>query len=142
MGRTEEGLTEIIRALEQDPVSSSINSSLGWRLHWARRYDQAIEQLRRTLEMDPKYGGAYLYLGEVYVQKGIYAEAITALKRAVELSRDRALVALGYCYAVSGQRSEAEQVLFKLRETSKRQNILPGAWGLSRKSEELSRAPY
>jgi tetratricopeptide (TPR) repeat protein len=123
VGRTEEALTEIKRALELDPVSISVNSSLGWRLSRARRHDQAIEQLRKTLEMDPNYGGAYLYLGEAYVQKGMYAEAITALNRAIALSQDRALVSLGYCYAVSGQRTEAERVLVKLREISKRQNI-------------------
>jgi tetratricopeptide (TPR) repeat protein len=65
MGRTEESLARIKRALELDPVSLSINSSLGWRLYFARQYDQAIEHLQKTLEMDPNYPGTNERLGEV-----------------------------------------------------------------------------
>jgi adenylate cyclase len=39
MGRTEESLTEIKRALDLDPVSLSINASLGRHLYEAGLYD-------------------------------------------------------------------------------------------------------
>jgi Flp pilus assembly protein TadD len=64
------------------------------------------------------------------VQKGKYAEAIAALKRAAEVSRGSTLGTLGYCYGVSGQRSEAERALIKLHELSKRQYISPDDYAL------------
>jgi DNA-binding winged helix-turn-helix (wHTH) protein/tetratricopeptide (TPR) repeat protein len=126
MGRTEESLTEINRALDLDPASPSINTSMGWRLYWARRYDQAIEQFRKTLEMEPNRIGAHTNLGEVYLQKGMYAEAVAELSKAVEISsEDDARSRLGYAYAVSGQRSEAQRALAELQELSRRRYVNP-----------------
>src|SRR5437762_4659447 len=52
MGRYEEGFTELKRAIRLDPHSMMIQVTLGF-LHWcARRYDLAIEQYERVLELD------------------------------------------------------------------------------------------
>jgi tetratricopeptide (TPR) repeat protein len=48
-------------------------TTFGQALYEARQYDQAIEELRRTLEMDPSFVQAHLYLGMVYEQKGRFA---------------------------------------------------------------------
>jgi len=53
MGRASESIAEMNRAHDLDPLSISMNFSLGWRLYMAREYDQAIEQLRNTVDMDP-----------------------------------------------------------------------------------------
>jgi TolB-like protein/Tfp pilus assembly protein PilF len=55
MGRPEDGLRETRRAQELDPLSLIINSTLGWQLYLARRNDQAIEQLRKVLDIDAKF---------------------------------------------------------------------------------------
>jgi eukaryotic-like serine/threonine-protein kinase len=52
-GRFEEGIVELKRALELDPLSLLINRNLGRALLAARQYDQAIEQERKALELDP-----------------------------------------------------------------------------------------
>src|SRR5262249_2952541 len=41
MGRFEEGLAEILRAQELDPLSLIINTDVGWGLYFTRQYDQA-----------------------------------------------------------------------------------------------------
>jgi tetratricopeptide (TPR) repeat protein len=125
MGRFEESFANIEQALALDPVSISINSSLGDRLYFAGRYDQAIEQFRKTLEMDPNFLRAHLLLGEVYAHTGKYAEAIGELNKAADLSRDSALATLGYTYAVSGARNKARQSLIELQEMSKRRYVSP-----------------
>ncbi len=51
MGRTEESLVEMERARSLDPLSLSMNFSLGWRLYMARQYNQAIAQLLNTIEI-------------------------------------------------------------------------------------------
>ena len=70
MGRSAESLVEIRRAHDLDPLSLSINFSLGWRLYLAREYDQAIQQSRSTIDLDPNFVLAHLVLGQAYEQKG------------------------------------------------------------------------
>src|SRR5207302_6582856 len=51
LGRFDEAIAEGARAVELDPVSVSINTSLGVTFYYARRYDRAIEQLKKTVEL-------------------------------------------------------------------------------------------
>ncbi|MGH8249066.1 MAG: tetratricopeptide repeat protein, partial [Gammaproteobacteria bacterium] len=44
--------------------------------YYARRYDQAAEQVRKILEMDPNSYPAHYMLAEVYRQKAMYKEAV------------------------------------------------------------------
>src|SRR5215472_1124304 len=56
-------------------------------------------------------------------QAGRYAESLAELNKAVELSRDDSLAALGYVYAISGRTSQARQVLAELQELSGRHYV-------------------
>ena len=60
MGRHEEAIAEKKRAVELDPLSLVMNRSLGWTFYFARHYDAAIEQYRKTLELDPNFALAQL----------------------------------------------------------------------------------
>ena len=127
MGRTNESLAQMTRARELDPLSISMNFSLGWRLYMARKNDQAIEQLQNTLEMDPNFALPRMVLGQAYEEKNAYPQALSELQKAVGISHDspQMLGALGHAYGASGNRSEAEKVLIKLMEQSKRQYVSP-----------------
>jgi TolB-like protein/DNA-binding winged helix-turn-helix (wHTH) protein/Tfp pilus assembly protein PilF len=127
MGRTEESLAEMNRARSLDPLSLSVNFSLGWRLYMARQYDQAISQLLNTIEMDPSYLLAHIVLGQCYEQEEKYSEAITELQKAASMSPDSppVLAALGHAYAVAGKRAEALQMLDQLKSLSARRYVSP-----------------
>ncbi len=127
MGRSQESLGEINRALKLDPLSLSINFSYGWRLYLARNYDQAITQLRSTLEMDPNFVLAHLVLGQTYEEKGEFALAINELKQARSLSPNSPLMlaALGRAYAVSGDKTSAGEILDELTKQSAHQYVSP-----------------
>ena len=127
MGRTEDSLTEMNRARTLDPLSISMNFSLGWRLYMARRYDDAIAQLLNTIEMDPTYLLAHIVLGQCYEQKGRYADAISELRKASALAPNSppVLAALGHVYAVSGRRVEAMQLLAELKSQSPHRYVSP-----------------
>ena len=127
MGRTEESLAEMNRARSLDPLSLSVNFSLGWRLYMARQYDQAISQLLNTIEMDPTYLLAHIVLGQCYEQQGRYPEAIIELQKAASLSPDSppVLAALGHAYAAAGKRAEAQQMLVQLKSLSARRYVSP-----------------
>lgn len=127
MGRTEDSFEQINRARDLDPLSISINFSLGWRLYMARQYDRAIQQLRNTSEMDPSYELPHLVLGMSYVQKGDFAHAIPELRHAVELSHGTPLMisALANAYGRSGNKPEVEKLLSQLAADSNRQYVSP-----------------
>jgi TolB-like protein/Tfp pilus assembly protein PilF len=55
LGRSDEAVAEAKRALDRDPVSPVTNSNLAEQLLLARRFDEVIEQCRKTLEMDPSF---------------------------------------------------------------------------------------
>src|SRR4029079_15528954 len=50
LGRFDDAILEGKRAVELDPLSLVINSDLGANYYYAHRYDEAIAQLRKTLE--------------------------------------------------------------------------------------------
>jgi TolB-like protein/DNA-binding winged helix-turn-helix (wHTH) protein len=127
MGRTKESVAQINKARELDPLSISINFSLGWRFYMARQYDRAIEQLRNTLEMDPSYELPHLVLGLSYAQKGEFNLAIPELQKAVELSHGTPLMvsALANANARAGNKAEAEKLLGNLIGESKKHYVSP-----------------
>ncbi len=127
MGRFQDGFNQINRARDLDPLSISINFSLGWRLYLARQYDRAIAQLRNTLEMDPSYELPHLVLGQAYEQKAAFDLAIPELQKAVELSHGTPLMvsALAHAYARAGNKAEAEKLLAQLERDAKTKYVSP-----------------
>ena len=127
MGRTGESLAQMNRARELDPLSISVNFSLGWRLYMAHQYDQAIGQLRNTLEMDPNFALPRMVLGQAYEQKGLYQQAIAELQKAAAFSHDSPpmLGSLGHAFGVTGNKAEADKILGQLLEQSKKQYVSP-----------------
>jgi TolB-like protein/lipopolysaccharide biosynthesis regulator YciM len=127
MGRFDESLEQIKRARELDPLSISINSSLGWRLYLARQYDRSIAQLRDTLELDPSYEWPHFILGQAYEQKREFNLARAELQKAVELSHNSPLMisALAHADALSGNQEEALRLLQQLMAQSKKQYVSP-----------------
>jgi TolB-like protein/DNA-binding winged helix-turn-helix (wHTH) protein len=127
MGRFDDSLEQIKKARDLEPLSISINASLGWRLYLAREYDRSIAQLRDTLEMDPDYEWAHLTLGQAYEQKAQYDLALAELRRAVEISHSSPLMvsALAHAYALSGNHSEALKLLAELDVLSRKQYVSP-----------------
>jgi eukaryotic-like serine/threonine-protein kinase len=71
MGRFEEGLAEYKRASEIDPASLAIASDYGIGYYFARQYDKSIDQLKKTIEMDPHFVRTHFYLVQPYLQKGM-----------------------------------------------------------------------
>ena len=118
MGRSEEALAAIQRAHALDPLSLTINMSIGTTLFYARRYDDTIAQQRGTLEFDPSFPPALRNLGGAYEQKGMYAEAIDTYRKAISHSPHDASARglLAHAFAVSGDRDEARRLLRELTD--------------------------
>jgi tetratricopeptide (TPR) repeat protein len=127
-GRLEESIRELKLAQEADPLSLIISAEVGRGFYHARRYDQAIEQLRKIVdELDPGFSPAHWYLGMAYEQKGMHAKAIEEFQKWLDLSGGdpAALGALGHAYAVSGRQGEAQKTLGKMLAISKTRYVAP-----------------
>jgi tetratricopeptide (TPR) repeat protein len=117
--RVEESIEEMKLALELDPLSLAINRDLGEIFYYARQYDQAIEALDRTLEMDSRFILTHFWFGLSYLQKSMYEEALTEFQKELDLSgKEDAIALIGITYVKIGKKSEAEQLLEKLKQSS------------------------
>lgn len=124
MGLFDQGLPELKKARDLDPLSLIINTNLGLNYYWARQYDRALEQLERALELEPNFFRAHLHLGMCYERKRMYPEALAEFEKARSISENSwTLAGLGHCYASFGAREEAERLLDQLLELSLRQFV-------------------
>jgi TolB-like protein len=130
LGRLDEAMLHLKRAQELDPLGMDLNWDMGVLLFFSRQYDRAEEHYRKTIEIDPNYNPAHLGLVQVYQKKGMYAEAIAELKKANALGKPEGNAALGYAYAVAGQRDEAQKILDDLTVQSKERYVSPFSFAL------------
>ncbi len=105
MGRFDEGLEEIKRAQALDPLSLIINAIGGSFYYYARDYDKGIDQCRKTLEMDPDFPPAIIYLMMNYLGKGMYQEA---LREAQKINYQGVIAGI---YATMNRQEEARRLL-------------------------------
>jgi serine/threonine-protein kinase len=120
MGRFDEAFAEMKLAQRLAPSSLIVNATLGWVLYNARRTDEAIEQIRRTIQMDDRFPVAHWFLGDVYLQKRMYKEGLNELETSVRLnpSSTRVQADRGYALAVAGRTTEAIEILNTLTHPS------------------------
>jgi TolB-like protein/DNA-binding winged helix-turn-helix (wHTH) protein len=82
LGRHEEAFAAIDRAQELDPFSRSVKFNVGARFYGARRFDEAIAQFKKVLEMEPDHPLSHLLLAMTYEEKGWLSEAIAEYRAA------------------------------------------------------------
>jgi Tfp pilus assembly protein PilF len=124
-GQLNEAIAETTLALEVDPLSLDNIDTLGLEFFLARRHDQVIKQWRKTQELDPNFIDAYYFRGMANLKKSRSKEGMTDFEREVAISpmNTQALMGLGYRYALTGRRVEAQRVLDKLNELSKHEYV-------------------
>lgn len=135
MGKFDQARKEIEQAQQLDPLSPIISSNVGFYSYFEHRYDDAITQYKKTLEIDPNFWVARHYLGLAYAKKGDHELAISALRellkspgtgplKADAIENDPEVAAsLGFAYAQAGRRGEAELILQTLKALSARRYV-------------------
>jgi tetratricopeptide (TPR) repeat protein len=96
---------------------------LTWDL--PRRYDTAVEQYRNVVELDPGFVPARLALGQAYVQKQMFPEAIRELEKAVDFSGGSPvyLASLAHAYGVTGRRRDTFRMIDQLKNLAGRRYV-------------------
>ncbi len=104
LARHEEALAEIGRAQALDPLSVIIELDLARIFYFARRYDQAIEQSLKVIEMDPDFRTFNHWLRLAYEQRGLHDKAFeeTLKIQARRGAQPETMAAFEAAYAASG----------------------------------------
>ena len=118
MGRLDEELVEKKQALEIDPLSVGLYSSLSYYYCKMGSYEEAMEQIHKMTEIDPNHVVLYWSLGYLHSFQGNYKESINAFQKSIKLGGKYDHL-LGYLYALSGERDKAAQILHALIEKKK-----------------------
>ena len=104
LGRIEEALAQLRIAEKSDPLSPRVQYNLGWTLISAGRYDEAARHCNKLPEDHP---GRDMCLGRILLGQNRTEEAIRTFKKREDKG---ARGYLGYAYARSGRREEAEKL--------------------------------
>jgi len=116
LGRVEEALAEMRRALELDPLDPFYNTLVGYLLHCTGQFEPAVAQLQHAIDLDPTFFFSYWLFSTVLDVAGRLDEAVAAAEKANELSGGTAstLGTLGRAYGMAGRTAEARQLLEEL----------------------------
>jgi len=119
-GRFGESIGEMKKAQELDPLEPLVNARLGLSLYLARRYEEAYEQNRKVISMDPNFSIGYWYQAMICATNKLWDEAIASSQKHVQLSGGAsfALATLGFIYGSAGIRDEALNALERLTALS------------------------
>ena len=120
--RDAEALRESRLALRLDPLSPLTNNQVAWTLQAAGHYDSAVEQWKRTFELDPNILEGRLWLSKAYWTRGLYPEAISEAQKAESDSgrTPRYVAGVGYALAAAGKRAEAHHIIDELSSSTSR----------------------
>jgi len=137
LGRGEDVLKEMERAVELDPLSPVITTDLNvphqmraWKssgVEAKREYDKAIAQCHKALELDPSFYLPHFVLGTIEMRTAeTSSKAIEEFRLAQAMETQPILTAyLGYAYARNGQRDKALETLVELNELSGHRFVTP-----------------
>ena len=104
------------RAQEVEPLSPLVNAGVAHTLFFARRYDEAIAECEKSLEVDPNFIFAIHMMGMCRAQQSRLAEAIEIGERTLSMS-GRApfyLGVLGHYLARTGAGNRVREILDEL----------------------------
>lgn len=89
--------------------------------------DRALIQSKRAYETDPDFVIAKLIYGLTLDATGGYADAIALSEKELQIdpNNQHMLLVAGYAYGRSGRRVDAERVIEKFREISKKEYVIP-----------------
>jgi TolB-like protein/Tfp pilus assembly protein PilF/predicted Ser/Thr protein kinase len=127
MGRFDQGIEEIKRAQDVDPLSLIVNTVAGMIFYEARLNNEAMSQLHKVIELDPDFAEAHQLLGQTYLQLSRYEEAEAELQKALALSGGSAQneACLGQAYGLWGRKQQARTILERLKIRSKQSYVSP-----------------
>jgi TolB-like protein/DNA-binding winged helix-turn-helix (wHTH) protein/Flp pilus assembly protein TadD len=113
-GHLNEGVQEMRRAQELDPLSHTNNTALGMVLVFARQYRDALSYCYKATELAPNEAIIQENVALAYALNGMYEQAIEHYRRVSELNPDNKGDALAWVATVlvsAGRKREADLMM-------------------------------
>ena len=85
-GELEEAAEFYKKSIETFPTAEAY-TFLGWAYSFMGRYEEAIEECRKAIRVDPEFGNPYNDIGAYLIEKGRFDDAIPWLEKATHAKR-------------------------------------------------------
>jgi len=117
-GDFNKAIDKMQQALVLDPLSLPLMSNLADAYSFAGRFDEALTQYDKIIEMDPNYRRGFEGRGMINLALGEYEKAIKDFEQYHKLVGHplKGLSSLGHAYAAAGQPEKALECLEKLKQ--------------------------
>ena len=121
----DEGIAEIKRGLELEPLDVNMGGTLASAYFYAGRKQDGLEQAKKTYDLETNHPIAKWILSQSYTESGMYPEAIALNEQWLQAdpTNQFALREAGIAYAKSGRRDKAEEMISRFREIAKTQYV-------------------
>jgi TolB-like protein/DNA-binding winged helix-turn-helix (wHTH) protein/Tfp pilus assembly protein PilF len=123
LNKPEQAIEEIHRAREGDPLSLPINADVGYVFYCARRYDEAIAEYKKALELNSDFPMALQGLAQTYVKAGRPKDALALMARLPADLKNGCTA--GNLDGMVGDRDEAKRILAGEIQRSTREYVSP-----------------
>jgi tetratricopeptide (TPR) repeat protein len=104
------------RSIELHPTAKA-HTFLGWTYHYQGKVDEAIDECKKAIAIDPAYGNPYNDIGAYLIGRGEHDQAIPWLEKAIASERYDAYhypwYNLGRVYAAKELYTKARQCFLK-----------------------------
>jgi len=109
LGRYDDAVAELLKAVEIDPQNDQYQFHLGHSYFKQEKYTEAIRAFEETVRLNPVYTEAYYHMGQIYRLQGCSQEAARILEKASHTQPRNAdiLKNLGEAYLSQGRFDEA-----------------------------------
>jgi tetratricopeptide (TPR) repeat protein len=127
MGRRQLAFAENAAALRLDPVSPVIINTTAALLSDERRFEEAMQDFQKTIELDPGFSDTYFSLADTLMHLGRCGEAVPNLVKGLQLvGQVERAAAVEQGLAQGGCRKAFENDLAMCRKRIEREYVDPG----------------
>ena len=125
IGRIDEAIVEIKHGLDLEPLDINMGATLAWAYLIPAQNDKALEQAKKTYDLEPSHPIGRWILSQAYIAKGMYAEAISLNEQWLQTdpTNQFAIRDVGIAYAKIGRRDKAEEMIVKFRQIAATQYV-------------------
>jgi TolB-like protein len=123
MGRHDEAVAEMRIAMEKEPLYLIQGANFAGVLMYARRFDEAVDQAKKTFDLDPNFIGGKNWLSHTYNIRGKYDESLAIAEKSLD-SEMPFLSDAAYAYAKTGQREKALVMIERWKEAEKKRYVM------------------